>query len=537
MEAIAEKTDLRDRFSLTPELVVFVGEEVAAVSAGIRTVLEDDRLRLPGFLKWISYHSQKRFQKFEGKRNVRAAVTAYGGTELEKELVQLEKMVRERPEEGFAFPSAGLFYGRGDPVGKLGFLFPGQGSQYVGMGGEVAAAYPMAERVWEKLGEMRFKGKKIREIVFPPKPEGEEEAFLQLLQLASADWTNACISVAGEALFKLLSSMGVRPDAVAAHSWGDVSAYRSAGILTDEDMVRVAQHRGDIGVNCPTATSGCILIVNETVEKIKELVSKNEIQQVWIANYNAPSQNVLAGIKEEILRTKEIFDAEAIRSFLIPISAAVHCPLASQGAHVFEKYLEQIDFGKASCELYSYLLGRKVDNDPELFKRILWVQAEKPVKFMGQIEQMYEDGIRTFVEVGPSDVLTRFVGMILGEKPHAAITMDKRKEDSNLFFLLAVAELAAAGRIQNFEALWDGYRAPPAPPVETPDGNKEAALALEACPFTSLCPFQEELRKISGGCSCPSSGQEEDTDPKELEANRLRKLDMEFAKIDHIRSS
>ena len=187
--------------------------------------------------------------------------------------------------------------------------------------------------------------------------------------------------------------------------------------------------------------------------------------------------------------------------------------------------------------MYSYLLGRKVDNDPELFKRILWVQAEKPVKFMGQIEQMYEDGIRTFVEVGPSDVLTRFVGMILGEKPHAAITMDKRKEDSNLFFLLAVAELAAAGRIQNFEALWDGYRAPPAPPVETPDGNKEAALALEACPFTSLCPFQEELRKISGGCSCPSSGQEEDTDPKELEANRLRKLDMEFAKIDHIRSS
>lgn len=178
-----------------------------------------------------------------------------------------------------------------------------------------------------------------------------------------------------------------------------------------------------------------------------------------------------------------------------------------------------------------------MENAPELFKRILWVQVEKPVKFMGQVEQMHEDGIRTFVEVGPSDVLTRFVGMILGEKPHTAITTDKKKEDSNLFFLLAVAELTAAGRIQNLGALWDGYRAPPAPPVETPEGNKAAALVLDACPFVSLCPFQEELGKISRGCSCQTNGREENTDPKEREANRLRKLDIEFAKINHVRSS
>jgi acyl transferase domain-containing protein len=108
---------------------------------------------------------------------------------------------------------------------------------------------------------------------------------------------------------------------------------------------------------------------------------------------------------------------------------------------------------------------------------------------------MHEDGVRTFVEVGPSDVLTKCVGLILGDKPYTAVSMDKRKDDSNLFFLLGVAQLLSEGRVQNLDVLWQGYRNPSYPFSDTRE------------------------------------------DKKEEQERSLRRLDLEFARIDRLRSA
>ncbi|MFC1888303.1 acyltransferase domain-containing protein [Thermodesulfobacteriota bacterium] len=430
-------------------------------------------------MKWISRGSQIRFDEFQGEKNCRAVVTASGEAELKKKLARLENLIRERPEEEFSYPEAGLFFGIGAPVGKMAFIFQGQGSQYIGMGKELLDLYPTAKEVWDKLGEMSFSGRTIREVVFPPRADSEEEAKAQVMRLVDALWAIPCLSVTADAIFSLLEGMGVDPDAVAAHSWGDTNSYRAAGIITGEEMVNATRHRGELSVKCPTATSGCIVAVHDGADRIATLLSEHNIKEAWIANYNTSSMTVLSGRKKDIYHAKEVFDGEGINAQLIPISGAPHCPLASPVARDFGKYLENVTFREAKCDVYSYLFGRKMENSPERLRNTLWVNCEKPVRFIEQTENMYEDGIRTFVEVGPSDIVTNCVRQILEDKPHSAICTDKRKEDSNLVFLLGVAELLKEGRVPDLSILWKGYTIPAYPVLETKaDKNEEEDATL-----------------------------------------------------------
>jgi len=429
-----------------------------------------------GFIKRLAFESQQRFSREQAAADVRFAVTAYTEPELEKKLSQIQKMIRQQPEAAFSFPSVGLFYGRGTPLGRAAFLFPGQGAQYPGMGGPLAEAFPVAGQVWEELGGTRFNGNTIREIVFPDKIEDDESAQKAFLRLSGADWTNPCIAVVGEAVYTLFSKMDFRPDAVAAHSFGDISAFRSAGILSATDMLQTTRYRGELGVACPLATRGCILIVPETAETTSRILEDNRFDDVWIANYNTPRQTVLSGVKNSIYRAHQIFEAAGINSQPLPISAAPHCPLAVDVAKKFYEYLTDLNFRPARCDVYSFLFGRKVGNDPLLFRKLLKAHVEKPVRFHSQIERMYQDGIRIFIEIGPSGILTRLVGQILADRPHLALCTDHRKTDAVLVFLNSVADLAKEGLIRNLDVLAEGYEIPgygvsPAAQNTMPAGN------------------------------------------------------------------
>lgn len=455
--------DSQIRSYLMPELVVFFGESSSDIIRDIDTVLDNKNLSNEnlGLFKQLAYDSQSAFTDLKVTPPYRAAVTAYGEAELSKKLVQMRKMIQSQPGIPFVHEGTGMFYGMGEASGKLAYMFPGQGAQYLGMGGALAKAFPEAARVWEKLGGMRFAGESIKEVVFPPKASSQKAMKGAFLKLSGADWTNPSISVAGEAIFKLLENMGVRPDAVAGHSFGDVSTYRAAGIISDEDMIRATRYRGELGVSCPLATRGCILIVSETADRIREVFQEYGIEEAWIANYNTPEQTVLSGVKDAILKAHETFEKEGIQSLLIPISAAPHCPLAVDVADNFVEYLQDVDFKPAECDLYSFVFGRRVKkNDPDLFRKILGTHTAKSVRFMQQIESMHKEGVRIFVEVAPSDILTGLVRQILDGKPHIAIHTDKSKSDPILNFLNAVAVLFKEGKVKDFMTLWEGYALP-----------------------------------------------------------------------------
>jgi len=460
-EKFRGKTSTREYY--IPELIVGCGKNPAEVARQVdRWMAEAEKQpEKSGFIKKLAYETQSRFNSRSLEEEAyRVVVTAYTERELEKKLLQLRKMIAEEPEASFSFPSAGLFCGNGAPLGRTAFLFPGQGAQYLGMGGALARTFPAARRSWERLGTMDFGGKTINEIVFPDAAADESALKEAFMKLSGADWTNPCISVVGEAIFTLFEKMGLRPDAVAAHSFGDISAYRAAGILNADDMIKATRYRGELGAVCPLATRGCILVVPETAGKTKAVLEEGRLDEVWIANYNTKQQTVLSGVKEAVYKAHKLFEARGINSRLIPISAAPHCPLAVDVAEKFSRYLNGLRFNRANCDVYSFLFGRKVNNDPSLFRKLLKSHIEKPVRFLSQIEQMYNDGIRIFIEIGPADILTNLVDQILEDKTHIALSTDRKKGDAVLVFLNTVAELLKEGLISNLEVLWEGYEVP-----------------------------------------------------------------------------
>ncbi len=452
-----------DRADSIGELVVFAGRNVEELKGAMRRVLHSEEICFPSGVKWISFHSQQKFNSAQSNRRYRAAVVTYGVLELKRQLPQLIKLIEANPREPFSHDAAGLYYGFGAPEGKMAFLFPGQGAQYVRMGAQLRAIYPQAQAVWEHLGSFAFNGKTLNEVVFPAKAHDQKEAAVQNDYLSYSGWAMPAINLMSESIRALLDSMSVRPDAVAAHSAGDAAAFKAAGIISSEQMIRFAGFRGVAAAACPMASKGGILMVFSEPRAIRAQLKAHAIQQVWIANYNSPAVTVLSGLRENLTATKQVLAKASIKSKLIPISGAPHCPLALHASNHFMHYIADEPFNRSDCDLYSYLFGDKLANDPALYKKVLSVTCLKPVRFVAQIEKMHAEGVRTFVEIGPSDGLTMFVRRILDGKPYKAISTNRQNGDANYHFLSAVAELIRLGRVENTSVLWDLYKAPARP--------------------------------------------------------------------------
>jgi acyl transferase domain-containing protein len=127
-----------------------------------------------------------------------------------------------------------------------------------GMGKALAAAFPEARRIFKRIGRRRFSGHTIDEIISSTNPGDKADVKTAFQRLSGVEWTNLCISVVGKAIFVLLKKMGALPHAVASHSFGDVSAFHAAGIISEDAMIRMNRYRGELGTSCPSATRGCI---------------------------------------------------------------------------------------------------------------------------------------------------------------------------------------------------------------------------------------------------------------------------------------
>jgi [acyl-carrier-protein] S-malonyltransferase len=292
-------------------------------------------------------------------------------------------------------------------AGKLAFVFPGQGSQYAGMGQDLAAAFPAARRVFDEVDAAL--GEKLSTLCFA----GPED---QLKLTANTQPSILTVSAAAAAV---LAEKGVRPDLVAGHSLGEYSAYVAAGALSAADAARAVRARGTFMQEAVPAGQGAMSAVlglePERVRAICESVQAATGQVVSPANYNDPGQTVIAGDAAAVERAGvELKAAGAKRVLPLPVSAPFHCALMAPVKARLEPVLRAIAWRAPAVPVVTNVEA-KANRDVERVIPLLVEQVTAPVRWIECVQELARLGVGRMVEVGPGKVLSGLAKRIAPE--------------------------------------------------------------------------------------------------------------------------
>jgi [acyl-carrier-protein] S-malonyltransferase len=283
------------------------------------------------------------------------------------------------------------------------FVFPGQGSQYAGMGRDVAEKYPAAARVFEDID--RALGFSISKLCF----EGPEE------ELKLTENTQPAILAVSSALHAVLEENGAaRRDLVAGHSLGEYSAIVSVGGLTPPEAAKLVRARGRFMQEAvPVGTGGMAALIGPSVEDARAICEEAAQGEVLaVANINAPGQIVIAGTKSAIERAIAVAKTRGVRRALpLPVSAPFHCELMQPAADRLAPMLEEAEFKDLWVSLVSNVDASPIGT-PTAVRNALLRQVASPVRWVESIQKMVAMGVKRFVEVGPGNVLTGLIKRI-----------------------------------------------------------------------------------------------------------------------------
>ncbi|PYX38325.1 MAG: [acyl-carrier-protein] S-malonyltransferase [Acidobacteria bacterium] len=285
---------------------------------------------------------------------------------------------------------------------SIAFLFPGQGSQAVGMGKELADHHPVARRTFDEADEVL--GYKLSHLCF----EGPEE------QLRLTEITQPAILTASVAAWRVLQEKGLSPSFVAGHSLGEYSAHVAAGTLSFPDAVRTVRQRGKYMQEAvPVGVGAMAAILSLDLEKVSQVCADAAQGQVCEpANINSAEQIVISGNTAAVERaTKLASDRGAKRAILLPVSAPFHCSLMKPAQDRLAADLAQLAFQKPKLAVACNVDAALVE-DPERSRDALVRQVTGSVKWHQSIHLLIARGVERFVEVGPGKVLSGLMRQI-----------------------------------------------------------------------------------------------------------------------------
>jgi len=287
-------------------------------------------------------------------------------------------------------------------MGKIAFIFSGQGAQYPGMGKDLYENFEVSKQVF--LDANSALGFDVKALCF----EGPKE------ELNKTENTQPCILTVSIAALRALESKGIHADCVAGLSLGEYSALVCSGVFKFSDAVKLVKKRGRFMQQAvPVGIGAMAAILGLEIEKINDACTKaSEIGIVEGANFNCPGQVVIAGEVKAVERAMELCkELGAKRAMLLPVSAPFHTSMLAPAGKKLEEELISIELMEMGIPVITNVTGEYI-KDISQVKAILKTQLQSPVMWEKTIRNMIKSGVDTFVEIGPGKTLCSFVKKI-----------------------------------------------------------------------------------------------------------------------------